>query len=158
MVSMWEDTTPGSTIVAIGLMVRLLASLEGQALHELGQMLRSPHRQGGWATFCQALETIERRYHDPGFGVTKMADELHLSRSLLHKVFREAVGTGPQAYLCRYRVDRAQDMILMGEHLMKEVADQTGFADVYSFSRAFKRIVGSSPMGYLEQSRRSRSS
>ena len=43
------------------------------------------------------------------------------------------------------RVERARQLLMTGFYSMEEIAAQTGFRDVYYFSRVFKKYTGITP-------------
>jgi len=49
------------------------------------------------------------------------------------------------------RLDRAAQLLLTTELQVSECAAECGYADVYHFSRAFKRVFGSPPSAYRRE-------
>jgi AraC-like DNA-binding protein len=62
--------------------------------------------------------------------------------------FKRLVGERPLAYLMRYRLERAQLLLLTTHMTVKEVAYEVGISDPAYFSRAFSRFWGVSPTQY----------
>jgi AraC-like DNA-binding protein len=65
----------------------------------------------------------------------------------LTRLFREAVGLPPHAYLNQVRIFHAKKLLTLGQPIA-EVAFETGFADQSHLNRHFKRIVGVTPGQY----------
>ena len=86
-----------------------------------------------------------------GITVAEIAQRLNLNRSYLSTIFKEQTGCAPQTYLTTLRMEKAIE--LMTKYGMKPsvVALSTGYADIYNFSRMFKRYTGMSPRAYLEK-------
>ncbi|WP_028543675.1 helix-turn-helix domain-containing protein [Paenibacillus taiwanensis] len=59
--------------------------------------------------------------------------------------FIELYDQTPIAYLIRYRIFRAQEMLLTTDDLSQNIAKKVGFDDVQNFSRQFRRVVGRPP-------------
>ncbi len=60
-------------------------------------------------------------------------------------VFRSEMGCSPIAYLNRFRIGRATDLLRSGMFTVAEAADACGFENVYYFSNAFKKLTGMTP-------------
>lgn len=67
-----------------------------------------------------------------------------VSRYHLVRVFRQATGQTPRAYLTRLRVVRAVALMASGESASR-ASHACGFADQSHMTRAFVRIVGLTP-------------
>ncbi len=67
-----------------------------------------------------------------------------LSAFHLLRVFREAVGLPPHAYLTQLRVRRAKALLLQGVPIVEAAAD-AGFADQAHLTRRFKEVFGITP-------------
>jgi hypothetical protein len=64
--------------------------------------------------------------------------------SLRHR-FRKLFGISPQGMLVRLRMDRAKELLLAGEHSIKEIAHELGYLRQHDFTRAFHKCTGMSP-------------
>lgn len=65
------------------------------------------------------------------------------------RLFREELGTTPYQYVIARRMERARTL-LKSRISITEVSDRTGFTDVKSFSRAFRKYNSLSPSAYRE--------
>lgn len=70
-----------------------------------------------------------------------LAKEFCMSKFHFIRVFKEAKGITPQAYIMLKRLNHAKGLLLMGEQ-PKEVAFLNGFYDVAHLNSAFKRFFG----------------
>ncbi len=66
------------------------------------------------------------------------------------RLFRESTGVTPYRYLVMHRLKEAQKC-LTGDGSVTLIAEATGFGDINSFSRAFKREFGITPTGYRKK-------
>ena len=80
--------------------------------------------------------------------VAQLAKEAALSRSAFFERFSRAVGVAPMAYLLRWRMARAKQL-LRQQGGVAEVAAQIGYGSASAFSVAFTRHVGLPPTRYL---------
>ena len=77
-----------------------------------------------------------------------MAAVCGLSLSGFHRFFRQQAETSPMNYLKQMRLNEAAHLLLSTDSGLKEVANQTGFANAFHFSREFKRMYGCPPSAY----------
>jgi AraC-like DNA-binding protein len=75
-----------------------------------------------------------------------LAAEVGVSRSRLAESFTRFVGQPPMQYLTRWRLQLAARMLADGSAKVAAVARDVGYQSEASFSRAFKRFVGVSPV------------
>ncbi len=68
-----------------------------------------------------------------------------LSKYHYSRVFKAEAGETPWAFVRRKRVEAARTLLLTTPLPLKVIAVQTGFADEYSLSRAYKQVAGESP-------------
>jgi AraC family transcriptional regulator of arabinose operon len=71
-----------------------------------------------------------------------------LSVSRLSHLFREQVGTTPQQFLERLRLDRARQLLELTGRSVASVAAEVGFDSPFYFSSRFKKHTGFSPRDY----------
>jgi AraC-like DNA-binding protein len=71
-----------------------------------------------------------------------------MSRARFASRFRCVVGTTPGEHLTACRVAQAQELLRQGLKL-KQVADQVGYGSPRALSRAFTRVVGVGPLGWM---------
>ncbi len=98
----------------------------------------------------QLLETIEAQPYAP-WSVAQMAKSCHLSLDHFSRSFHTLLAVTPQRYLIEARMRAAAaELINDREQPIKHVAEAAGYANVHSFSRAFKAIFNSSPAAYRQ--------
>jgi AraC-like DNA-binding protein len=94
-----------------------------------------------------ALRAIHDAPHAP-WTLTRMARLAGMSRSVFAERFRKQVGESPAHYLTRWRMQRAAQLLRDDALGIQEVMSRVGYASEATFSRAFKRCLGSSPGSY----------
>jgi AraC-like DNA-binding protein len=96
---------------------------------------------------------LARRYIEDNYARNITLDELgqlvYMSNFHFVRVFREAVGMPPHAYLTHIRVRRAKQLLSAGQPIAR-VSFDTGFADQSHLTRHFRRIVGVTPGRYRQ--------
>lgn len=97
-----------------------------------------------------ALEYIAMHFDRP---VTndELAALTGLSTVHFRKLFTEATGFSPIAYLHRFRINKAREMLTSDYGSITEVAQSLGYANIYCFSRTFRAHTGISPREYARR-------
>lgn len=101
-----------------------------------------------------AMLDFLHRHLSEKLNVPDMAASVELSTSRAAHLFREKVGSTPQHYLERLRIDRAKQLLELTSLPIEAIAEQIGFENPFYFSGRFKRAVGTSPRDYRKQSSR----
>lgn len=95
----------------------------------------------------EALAFVEQNFQRD-ISIEEIAAVCGLNRSYFGKVFRDAVGESPQAYLLHYRMARAAQLLKETRLSIGEIAAQVSYPNQLHFSRAFKSVHGVSPREY----------
>lgn len=77
--------------------------------------------------------------------VSRLVEELGISRAGLDRLFRTWLDLSPQQYLIRQRMESACQLIRDGQLSFKEIAEFLGFRNAFYFSTAFRKYSGQSP-------------
>jgi len=84
-----------------------------------------------------------------------LADQTSVSAEHLCRLFRESLDTSPVQAVRLLRLDRAVGLLVRSDLTVAQVAERTGFASPFHFSRCFKQAYGQSPSaarkGYLHK-------
>lgn len=91
-----------------------------------------------------AVAYIHGCYARP-LSVAEIAREVSMSEFHFHRVFRAVKGMPPHQYLNEIRMERAGELLRYGHHPIMDIALMCGYADLASFSKAFKRRFGHAP-------------
>jgi AraC-like DNA-binding protein len=76
-----------------------------------------------------------------------------MSRSCFHRNVMMTSGMSPKQMLDTMRMERASQMLLYTTYTLTMIADEVGYENQFSFSKAFKRHIGISPAEFrMEQS------
>jgi AraC family transcriptional regulator len=90
---------------------------------------------------------IRENYH-LRLTLTEMAKAVNLSRWRLCHLFQDGMGTSPQRFLTRVRMEKARKLLATEFLTVKEVMNRVGMADASSFARSFKAAYGITPGSY----------
>lgn len=93
------------------------------------------------------ISYIQLKYAEP-VKIEDIANAIGLNRSYLTRLFKKSTGYSLQDYLLTYRMKMAAKML--GENAMSvaEIAENVGYEDTFTFSKAFKRHFGKSPSAF----------
>lgn len=80
--------------------------------------------------------------------LSALSAELHFSENYLIRIFREATGLPPHAYLNAARLRKAKLLLSSGNVTADRVAYECGFSDYAHFYRMFRREMGVAPGAY----------
>jgi AraC-like DNA-binding protein len=97
-----------------------------------------------------AISTVENNIGDPLFGVEKMAAEMNMSRTNLHRKLKSIMGLPPSELIRSIRLRKAGRLILGKVDSVSQIAILVGFDDYAHFSKSFKKHFGVSPTSYEE--------
>lgn len=87
-------------------------------------------------------------------GLDAIADELHISKSTLIRIFRKAYGTSPYEFLLQAKTEASKLLLENTRMSIKEIADRVGIADEHYFSAVFYKRTGVRPGAYRKGKRR----
>jgi AraC-like DNA-binding protein len=93
---------------------------------------------------------IRQMHENPArpWTVAQLAKAAALSRSAFFERFSRTVGVAPMAYLLAWRMALAKQLLRRREGALTDVAERVGYSSASTFSVAFARHVGQSPMRY----------
>lgn len=77
--------------------------------------------------------------------VSQLASLVNLSEKRFISNFKNTVGLSPGQYINQLRMRKAAELIRNTDKKVSEIAGILGYADQYTFSKAFKRVFGESP-------------
>ena len=112
--------------------------------------LPEPGASGMSRHVVRAVDYIAAHYAEVQLSVGIIAEALGISEGHLSHIFKKETGLTLLAYLTRYRMRRAIELLKSGDYRVYEVAEQSGYRDIAYFSASFRRITGRTPSEYLD--------
>ena len=94
---------------------------------------------------------LKAMYAQPEYSwtVSKMAEQVALSRSAFYARFNKTVGVPPMQYLLFWRMALAKQMLTEQKMTVEQTAGRVGYGSSSAFSVAFTRYIGVSPSHYV---------
>lgn len=97
---------------------------------------------------CKAIEKLiayMNEHPHEHFDIANHARMIGFSISKLNKSFKVHAGVGPASYFRNLKMDKAKKLHTEDSYTWTEISSIFGYADLASFSKAFKRIHGFCP-------------
>lgn len=125
-------------------------------IHALRSHVKRNPCEAGWIRAIgdpQLGVAFQRMHARPGdpWTVESLAEAASMSRSAFAARFKELLGVAPLAYLTRWRMHRATE--LLASHSISDVASAVGYETESAFTKVFKRHVGDTPGAYRKKLR-----
>jgi AraC family L-rhamnose operon transcriptional activator RhaR len=95
----------------------------------------------------EAMRLMEARPGHP-WTLTELAAALHLAPGYLVRLFKNATGLPPMAYLFRHRVEVAATLLLGTDSPISRIGESVGWPDQNYFARRFRSHYGMSASAY----------
>ncbi len=100
----------------------------------------------------RAKDYIAANYHKR-LTVEKVAAAIYVDRQYLRNLFVKYTGISTKAYLDKYRMSRAAELLELNNSSISMIALSVGYSDPFAFSKAFKKHYGASPSEYASANR-----
>jgi signal transduction histidine kinase/DNA-binding response OmpR family regulator len=99
----------------------------------------------------KTLSVIEKNIADSKFSVHKLAEDVGVSRSLLHKKLIAIADVSANDFITSIRLKKSALLLMEGKMNVSEIAFSLGFNDPKYFSRCFKKQFGKPPTEYVSK-------
>jgi len=94
---------------------------------------------------------ILANYNDASLNLSGTARSFNVSEGYMSSSFKDSLGICFAEYLENIRIEKSCELLKSSDLNIVDIAEQTGYNSVYSFRRAFKRIMHISPSDYRKQ-------
>jgi AraC family transcriptional regulator len=110
---------------------------------------RQQPRQGGLTARQARLVTEYMDSHlTDRMTISELAALVGLTRFHFIRSFKQTAGMPPHQFIIRRRIDRAKELLSEHGASIADVAASTGFGSAVQLTRAFRRIVGTTPSAF----------
>ena len=133
----WTQRKPGYLVRCRAIIMTIL--------HELIRQQTLPHLDSPHARELITVIDLMRADYRRTYAVTDLAERVGLSPSHFRALFKQFTGLTAKEYQHRIKIAKAKEFLLSGECNVTQAATRVGFADIYYFSRLFKKVEGRNP-------------
>lgn len=101
----------------------------------------------GHPSLVRAISYIADHLHDD-MTLQVISDRAYVSPSHLDRLFRRTLGLSPMRFVILLRVEKAKRLLQNLQYSVSEAGFASGFGNLRSFQRLFKKWVGCTPSAY----------
>ena len=91
---------------------------------------------------------IDTHYDDVNLSLTSVAEEFRMHPNYLSSIFKKNMECSLVSYIEILRTEKAAELLSEGKHSVNEIALLSGFSNVGTIRRVFKKIKGVTPTNY----------
>ncbi len=93
------------------------------------------------------VEYIKENYMEQ-ITLKSVAEAAGFSEHYISRIFNQAMGITYRLYLNKVRIKHAEDMLILNEDSISEIAFNCGFNSIPTFNRVFRDLKGCTPIQY----------
>lgn len=140
ILSEYIQKQPGYQIITKGLLYQLLGYLMRDQRFQVERSQPQKHIEA----LSEACDYIEQNYFED-ISLERVASRVGFSPQYFSRLFKQVVGQNFKAYCDYVRISEAERMLRVEGLSVTATAQLTGYGDVSSFVRAFKRVNRCAP-------------
>lgn len=134
-----NNISPSNELRLQGLLYLFLSAISDKAAPSISDSSSTTNMY-----VTKAVEYIQNNYYND-IKVADIASYVSLNRSYLSTIFTQALGQSPQKYLTIFRITRAAELLRLTSLSVGDISRSCGYTDIFTFSKAFKKIKSESP-------------
>ena len=97
-----------------------------------------------------AVLYISKHFNEPNIMISDIAHAVNTNEKYLQRLFKEEMGMSIYKYISKLRFDAALSLLTNSNYSISMISEYVGFNDVRTFSEAFKKRFGKSPVNYRQ--------
>lgn len=113
-------------------------------------LLRQAMENSDRKDIVRAKEYIEEHFRE-NLTLEVLAGVMYMNPYYFSSFFKKNAGENFKDYVNRVRIKHAVSLLVTTDMKTYEIAEETGFRDVRSFTEAFSRAYGETPVGYRKR-------
>ncbi|CAM4121249.1 helix-turn-helix domain-containing protein [Paenibacillus alkaliterrae] len=122
---------------------------------ELGETLSDTRYNGQHAGIIMEIRRfIEAEYVNPNMSLEYLSEKFNINAKYVSKLFKETTGQKFIDFLIDIRLYEAKRLLAETRRPIQDIAEEVGYTSAISFTRVFKKVVGTSPGEYRLETQR----
>jgi len=118
----------------------------------LAEICKKQKRRTTKRKYACIMSGIELLEQNSDLDISEIAKICGVSNCYFRKLFREYSGESPICFRQKHRIERAKHLLLSDEqYTIGEISRELNFADIYHFSKTFKKFCGVSPREFVRR-------
>lgn len=97
------------------------------------------------ATIIDKINNYIHDHYSEDIGRNEIASVFYLTPEYLAKLYKKKTGMNLKDYINEYRIEKAKELLKIGEKNVSDIAEIVGFDNFSYFSTLFKKITGLTP-------------
>ena len=93
---------------------------------------------------------MEAHLYEPGLSLNSVADQFGVSTKMVGLICRKRYGQTFLNYVRDRQIHRAAEMLKETDMSLEEISSQCGFANILTFRRNFRAVMGVNPSEYRD--------
>ncbi|MEN6312811.1 MAG: AraC family transcriptional regulator [Clostridiaceae bacterium] len=138
----WLERSPGYTLEASAILMLIIY-----------RYLRMVQCSPGFSSYrdmrTESIKEYIANHFDAKIDMKLLAGLYNLHPAYLGAYFKKNAGISIHEYINKIRIQKAEDLLAMGECTVSEAAVRCGFEDIFYFSKVFSKIKGRPPSSVL---------
>jgi YesN/AraC family two-component response regulator len=106
----------------------------------------------------RSMQVIEDHIRDADFSMEAFADEMNMSKTVLHRKFKLLVGQTPNQFIRLVRLRKSVHLLRNSDHTITEIAYLTGFNQSHYFIKCFREVYKETPKSFGDREKRAKNS
>ncbi|MBZ4664854.1 helix-turn-helix domain-containing protein [Mahella sp.] len=102
--------------------------------------------------YVKYIKTFVNNNYNTKVSLTKISQDLHISRNYLSYIFKKETGESFIDYVEKFRINKAKELMKTENLMIYEIAEKVGYFDSAHFSKSFKKLTGKTPSEYMRSS------
>jgi len=139
--SIWVAKDEGYKFECISLLYKIFAELQKESYLP----------DADFKKIKPAITYINENFLSEKLNAEELAKRCGISYSYLKRLFIRRFGMPPKRYAISLKINLACDLLSSEMYSVSQVAEMSGYDDIYFFSRQFKEYIGISPTEFIKK-------